>query len=399
MSFPLKSFEDFIKRFASNPDKQQQNIQLVRDFNQQAAEQRYIQQQLDRQKHSEIVRIHTPDGKTQTNTQIIGMSGTDPLGEFVVGNAILNKPLQLVGKSVLTGLARFGKPKKNMFNFLIPNAFDNQPKTIGEIITQQLKPKSMLTEEQNIQISKYANSKVDPLKSLKERMDNSSYIDKIKSNNNFYTGKIKYFEELRPNNIPQELIDNIGEMFLRENPQISTSKIQLDEAIKTYSINPNFKSWNPFSYQTTQGNPTGIVGIQDPKLFYNAPLKNSRMYNNYKAHETNHALTIPKRKPPIDTFGRTYFERQNGSEISARGTQIKNYFNKEEISPEELKYASENYVKDTGLDNNMTDLFNLIKKNEEKDPDIWKKMAEWFSDTSLAISPFMMFSGKKNIQE
>lgn len=36
------------------------------------------------------------------------VSGTDPLGEFVVGNAVLNKPLQLVGRATEYGLAKAG---------------------------------------------------------------------------------------------------------------------------------------------------------------------------------------------------------------------------------------------------------------------------------------------------
>lgn len=58
----------------------------------------------------------------------------------------------------------------------------------------------------------------------------------------------------------------------------------------------------------------------------------------------------------------------------ARGSQIKNYLgimDAREITPSQLRYAAENYVKDTGMDNNMTDFFSTIKDYE--------KAAKWLS--------------------
>ena len=52
------------------------------------------------------------------------------------------------------------------------------------------------------------------------------------------------------------------------------------------------------------------------------------------------------------------------------------------ISADELKYAAEHYVKDTGIDNNMTSLFSQLKQAASKDSRIWEKMATWISKTS-----------------
>ena len=41
------------------------------------------------------------------------------------------------------------------------------------------------------------------------------------------------------------------------------------------------------------------------------------------------------------------------TEIEARGTQLKNYFDADVITPDMLKYASQHYVPDTNMDNNM----------------------------------------------
>ena len=48
------------------------------------------------------------DYARQYNPSAGYVSGTDPLGEFVVGNAVLNKPLQLVGRATEYGLAKAG---------------------------------------------------------------------------------------------------------------------------------------------------------------------------------------------------------------------------------------------------------------------------------------------------
>ena len=67
----------------------------------------------------------------------------------------------------------------------------------------------------------------------------------------------------------------------------------------------------------------------------------------------------------------------------ARGTQIKNYLGITDESPitaEQLKYAAENYVKDTGYDNNMTEFFSTIKD--------YKKAAKWLSRAPVAL-PFI----------
>lgn len=48
------------------------------------------------------------DYARQYNPSAGYVSGTDPLGEFVVGNAVLNKPLQLVSRAAEYGLAKAG---------------------------------------------------------------------------------------------------------------------------------------------------------------------------------------------------------------------------------------------------------------------------------------------------
>lgn len=81
-----------------------------------------IDKSIQDQPHSEVVRhpkrpkteeeamtiMFDPRKASQTSTtQVIGMSPVDPIGEFVVGNAVLGKPLQLLGKGIMYGAGRY----------------------------------------------------------------------------------------------------------------------------------------------------------------------------------------------------------------------------------------------------------------------------------------------------
>ncbi len=106
------------------------------------------------------------------------------------------------------------------------------------------------------------------------------------------------------------------------------------------------------------------------------------------SHELNHALTSTGYTPRYtsDTMSfshlnkstRDYFKVDNFTELKARGTQLKNYFGITDDTPitgDMLKYAAKNYVKDTGLDNNMTQFFSGIKD--------WDAAAEWLSKNAM----------------
>lgn len=88
-----------------------------------------------------------------------------------------------------------------------------------------------------------------------------------------------------------------------------------------------------------------------------------------------------------------------------RGTQLKNYFNitnGSELTPEQLWYARRNYIKDTGVDNNMEDWFqSTIDHFDEttgllKDPQLnfgfsnIKDYAKDLSKYSLVAAPFIL---------
>ena len=105
--------------------------------------------------------------------------------------------------------------------------------------------------------------------------------------------------------------------------------------------------------------------------------KNPQYRTTTEAHEFAHFAFNPQRRPPLDVYNppltnphREYLlglkdRNEYGTELTARGTQIKNYFGLDKDKPiteDMLKYAADNYVKDKGFDNNMTDFFSGITK-------------------------------------
>ena len=101
------------------------------------------------------------------------------------------------------------------------------------------------------------------------------------------------------------------------------------------------------------------------------------------SHEVDHAIHIPAEPPRGFDTGYIdkhisqpgYFSNKNGTELAARGSQLKDYYGlddpNQEITEDMLRYAAENYVKDTKLDNNMGLFFKSITD--------WKAAAKWLS--------------------
>lgn len=101
------------------------------------------------------------------------------------------------------------------------------------------------------------------------------------------------------------------------------------------------------------------------------------------SHEVDHAIHIPAEPPRGFDTGYIdkhisqpgYFSNKNGTELAARGSQLKDYYGlddpNQEITEDMLRYAAENYVNDTKLDNNMGLFFKSITD--------WKEAAKWLS--------------------
>lgn len=109
---------------------------------------------------------------------------------------------------------------------------------------------------------------------------------------------------------------------------------------------------------------------------YNHALRNDRFRSNgiYHIPSTSSALKM-------QAFDYSHLPERVGNyldsstEIEARGTQLKNYFDTDVITPDMLKYASQHYVPDTRMDNNMYQFFSGIKD--------WDAAADYLSKFSL----------------
>lgn len=125
------------------------------------------------------------------------------------------------------------------------------------------------------------------------------------------------------------------------------------------------------------------------------------------AHEFSHYYHTPVDLPKGINWGYVakeygdegirYFKNLNGTEVAARGNQLKNYFGLyegEEITPEMWKYAKENYVKDVGYDNNMTDFFNMIDESKLSEFLKWLNKNAPVISAPLAIGSGTLITGK-----
>lgn len=113
------------------------------------------------------------------------------------------------------------------------------------------------------------------------------------------------------------------------------------------------------------------------------------------AHELVHYMYRPSKEQEAELAynvrqyfkrpeGRDYFRQSRATEQTARGTQIKNYYGlnegNQDITPAMWEYARRNYVKDTGINNNMTEWLNSV---DERDISAFVK---WLSNNAPVIA-------------
>lgn len=150
---------------------------------------------------------------------------------------------------------------------------------------------------------------------------------------------------------------------------------------------------SPFYYTGINIQPGSAVNLKNPFITINQKAMQSHGVfdkENVIAHELSHILdgklTFEDAKlgaykafnlRPLPKRIGEYFTQKNYTELTARGTQLKNYFGISDDTPltgDMLKYAASNYVKDTGMNNNMNQMFRSIKD--------WDKAADWFNKHS-----------------
>lgn len=144
----------------------------------------------------------------------------------------------------------------------------------------------------------------------------------------------------------------------------------------------------------------GIPGDNDRRSF--TIMDSDRVKNKYTpeqfetitSHEVHHGLDrlagkIPKARGFADNRD-PYLSIS--SELAARGTQLKNYFglydDSQKITGDMLRYAAKNYVKDTGINNNMKSFFSYITD--------FDKAADWLSKVATVYGGTTMINKGTN---
>ena len=254
---------------------------------------------------------------------------------------------------------------------------------IGRIKANNIPDGAYEFKDNNFKLPDYAtpNSPADPIELHATRLANGGF-DRLPEvvngekyfNNKFfrwpYKSKSIFHNVYYYDRNPQEWLDNVAGDFN------TASKVDVPTE-SLYNLANKFA--NRESAFATSG--TGNVYVARNGV--------SRIANNFGvnnitrtvSHEMDHAIHIPGEAPKGFNSTIEYFTDKNGTELAARGTQIKDYFGlsspDQEITEDMLRYAAKNYIKDTGMDNNMTEFFKSIVD--------WKEAAKWLSKWSTMI--------------
>ena len=162
-------------------------------------------------------------------------------------------------------------------------------------------------------------------------------------------------------------------------PVTSKGKLSKDYYYKTEPPTTPFDN-EPYSFADRRHNTVVLVpknGNYENMYKYVLPHEKTHIFIDSKKEAelfgTDRGLGAPYHEPGDYNINLDLYLARPDEQL-ARGTQIKNYLGITDDSPitsEQLKYAAENYVKDTGHNNNMTSFFSMIKD--------YDKAAKWLS--------------------
>ena len=181
-----------------------------------------------------------------------------------------------------------------------------------------------------------------------------------------------------------------GSFYIRDNGRIGEIPFVRKNLRDQVSIETPQNQNSIFTKQDLE-NAGGAIAFTSRGMIEYSPealLKNGYDIHGSLSHELDHALHIPIERPQgfdlsnLSKEDQLYFTKFNGTELSARGSQIKDWlkFNRadQNITENDLKNADQNYINDTGMNNKMTQFFNSISD--------YKKAAEWLSKYATGLS-------------
>lgn len=278
--------------------------------------------------------------------------------EQIKGNLTLNKPIQTVGevpdRSWLSYYADNAGADGLIYNNVYDNGYNNQV-ILGFRKLVQNTSKPAITTKNYTYFDKTNFNDNSAIYHFQRLLDGG--FQQVKSR-----GDVTTDFPVRIYQIPKQKKEAYDEILNRAGDKVSTSEINqvLDDIF----------------YGGTSvdldGKPLGVILTDSPNV-----------YSNIVSHELDHAIHTPSQYPVgFSKNASAYFLQNNGSELAARGSQIKDYFKitnpNQPITEDMLKYASQNYIKDTGINNNMTEFFSNIVD--------WKQAAKWLSKYATGVS-------------
>lgn len=167
------------------------------------------------------------------------------------------------------------------------------------------------------------------------------------------------------------------------------NKAFINELAQQYAMSPEKTLDFLVKHLNTHGHGAAFKGTKN--IIHDGKAINQ---NAIISHEIDHVLHIPKEPLPDNVFypriKNIYgneFIKDNNTEVAARGSQLHDYFGhtgKEPLTKEDLLYARSNYSKDTGIDNDMSDMLWSTKNLDT--------LADWMTKYSTAIIPVGLIS-------
>ena len=205
----------------------------------------------------------------------------------------------------------------------------------------------------------YNNNYYNALELTKDRLRNGGF-DRLADAqiDGIITGEAPSYSQL----LFKSLSDpEIQQTILNKQPLIGKAK-EVEASLKKLGIN---------SKQYAENGGIGSSHLNNGGYYTvytdNPDYTKSALHNNEGvAHEYAHYVTTPSTNAPGFNYENDEYWLNSGGksgEIMARGTQLKNYFKLKEgesITPKMFEYAKQHYIKDTGLNNDMTDFFNRV---------------------------------------
>ena len=252
--------------------------------------------------------------------------------------------------------------------------YDNAERRLGDVIIDTPEP---ITRAEDFGKPTASNSTEDiPFSYKQDPLE--MHIQRVKANGKYDPSEVKVLNLSKDSKENTEFINNLAK-------EIGTTPKQTSDYLQK-TLNDEL------------GHAAFVKGSK--YVIHDGKLPNSHL-NIALSHELDHALHIPDEPLPNGVFypwfytkykASNYFGIDNSTEAAARGSQLHDYFGHtgtEPLTIEQLKYARDHYIEDTGMNNNnMWDFLHGIKD--------YDALAKWLTKYATGIIPVGIINKNNN---